>query len=428
MSEPANEPPSSAQVVVIGGGIIGLSIAWSCRQRGLTVAVIDRNPPQHVGCSHGNAGMIVPSHVIPLAAPGMLSLGLKWMFHPESPFAIRPRLSWDLFRWGYLFARSCNAQHVQRSAPVLFELLSKSRELYRDWSTQWNDDFGLTTRGLVMLCRTTRTLDGEGHAVEIARSLGMTAEVLDREGIANLDPGVQMDVAGGVLFPADCHLSPQSLMASLERRLAAAGCQFHWNCDVQGWLSEGRRITGVETTAGRITGEHFVLASGTWAPELAQKVGLSLPLEAGKGYSLTLANPKVLPTICSIGVEGRIAITPMGSQLRVGGTMELGNRTPAVSPGRLRGIVRSFCELFPDFRPEDFAGIDPWSGLRPCAPDGLPYIGHTRHCENLIIATGHAMMGLSLGPITGELVTKLVQGETPEIELTLLSPDRFDRV
>lgn len=415
----------SQHVVIVGGGVIGLCSAWYCTQRGDQVTVIDRAAPERDGCSFGNAGMIVPSHMVPLAAPGMVALGLKWMGNPESPFYVRPRLSWDLLSWGYQFWRACTPQHVQRAAPLLRDLNLASRELYVELDDAWNHEFGLTRKGLLMLCRTQAALDEEAHGAERAKTLGVPAEVLDRGGVATLDPQVSMDVMGGVWFPQDCHLSPQRFMSGLQQRLTAAGCEFLWNREVQGLPSSGTRLQGVDTNRGFVAADQVVLAGGSWSSGMAQALRLPLPMQPGKGYSLTLEGPRKLPNLCSIGVEGRIAVTPMGERLRVGGTMELSGLNERVEPRRVQGIVKSFCRYFPEFTPDDFANLQPWRGLRPCTPDGLPYLGRTRRSENLVIATGHAMMGLSLGPITGQLVSQLVARETPSIDLTLLSPDRY---
>jgi D-amino-acid dehydrogenase len=413
------------RVVIIGGGVIGLCAAWFARQRGWDVTVIDRNAPVRDGCSFGNAGMIVPSHVVPLAAPGMVWQGLKWMRDPQSPFYIRPRLSWDLLTWGYRFWRAATAEHVTRAAPVLRDLHIGSRALYADFAANWGNEFGLVQRGLLMLCRTAHGLDEEARGAMMASRLGIPVEVLDRAGVASHDPDVTMDVVGGVLFPQDCHLSPQQFMAGLQRRLSDQGCRFLWETEVQPPRLEQGRWNVVRTAAEELPADQVLLAGGAWSPLLSRGLNLKLPMQAGKGYSLTLREPRQLPQLCSIGVEGRIAITPMGTSLRVGGTMELSGTNDRIEPQRVQGIVRSFCHYFPRFQPEDFAGITPWFGLRPCSPDGLPYVGRTNRCANLILATGHAMMGLSLGPITGKLTGELLDGEPPSLDLAMLSPDRY---
>ncbi len=409
-------------VVVIGGGVIGLSVAHACARRGHRVTVVERARERR-GSSLGNAGMVVPSHFIPLAAPGMVALGLRWMWNPESPFYIQPRLDWDLITWAWRFWRSSTRAHVERAAPLLRDLHLASRVAYE----QIGEDCGLVEKGLLMLCKTPHALDEEARTAAQARNLGIPAEVLDAKATAALDPHVTMDIAGAVYFPKDCHLQPARYVATLEQGIGAAGGEIIFDAEVTGWRREGARLAAVQTTCGEIGGDEFVLAGGAWSPALTRGLGLRLPMQAGKGYSVTLPLPIELPQICSILTEARVAVTPMGGALRVGGTMEIAGLDERVSQRRVEGILRALPQYYPRFRREHFDGIIPWSGLRPCSPDGLPYLGRTRAAENLIIATGHAMMGLSLAPITGELAGQLHDREPPRFDLRLLDPDRFAR-
>ena len=415
----------SKSVLIIGGGVIGLSTAYYCAKHGHRVTLIDRNPEERDGCSFGNAGMVVPSHFVPLAAPGMVALGLKWMWNPESPFYIKPRLNWELMSWAWKFMRAANAAHVARSAPLIRDLSFASRDCFEELETLPGNDFGLVKKGLVMLCKTQHSLDEEAVYAQRANELGVPAEVLDAKGVAKLDPDVTMDVAGGVYFPKDCHLSPNRFMAGLKRQCDAMGVKFRWDTEVEGFTLDGSRVCGIKTKAGEFTADEVILCGGSWSPGVARELGLKLPMQAGKGYSLTLAKPRELPQICSIFTEARVAVTPMGDTLRFGGTMEIAGLNEDINPVRVRGIIKSVSKYYPKFSPQDFEGIQPWRGLRPCSPDGLPYLGRTAKFKNLIIATGHAMMGLSLGPITGRLVSEIVSGEKPSIPIDLLNPDRY---
>ncbi len=410
-------------VVVIGAGVIGLCSAYYARARGMEVTVIDRGPLEPSGCSLGNAGMIVPSHFVPLAAPGMVSLGLRWMLNPKSPLYIKPRLSWSLLDWGWRFARACTRRHVASSAPLLAQLGLASRALYDELSLKLGD-FSLTRRGLLMLCKRERTLEAEGHLVELGRELGVEARVLDARQTAELDAGVEMDVAGSVYFPGDCHFTPQAFMAGLRGELERAGVRFIWRAPVTGWRRASRRLRAAITGAGEFEAGAFVLAGGVWSPDALRELGLRLPMQAGKGYSLTLDRPVQLPRLCSICTEARVAVTPMSGTLRFAGTMEIAGVDESINPRRVQGIVEAVPRYFPRFKGSDFAGVEPWAGLRPCSPDGLPYLGKPRATDNLVVAAGHGMMGMSLGPITGQLVALLLAEESPDFDLSLLSPDR----
>jgi D-amino-acid dehydrogenase len=368
--------------------------------------------------------MIVPSHFIPLAAPGMVKLGLKWMWNPESPFYVKPRVSWDLLSWGMRFWRAANKQHVARCAPLLRDLSLASRACYEELAADGHE-FSLVKKGLLMLCKTQHALDEEGKTAAQARALGIPAEELNARQTAAKDPGVTMDVAGSVYFPKDCHLSPAPFMQSLEDRLTKAGAEFRWSTEVTGFVTRDGRVAAVRTGAGEVEADEIIIAGGSWSPLMAKELGLRLPMQAGKGYSLTVRNPRQLPAICSIFTEARVAVTPMDGALRVGGTMEIAGLNERINARRVHGIIKAVPQYYPEFRTGDFDGFPPWSGLRPCSPDGMPYMGRTAKWKNVTLATGHAMMGLSLGPVTGRLIAQVIGGERTEIDLALLSPDRY---
>jgi D-amino-acid dehydrogenase len=412
-------------VIVVGGGVIGLCIAYYAMQRGHRVTVLERGAPDHDACSLGNAGMVVPSHFVPLAAPGMVGLGLKMLFRPESPFSIRPRLSKNLFQWAWRFMRAANAGHVARSAPLLRDLNLASRRCYEELAELSDNRFGLVKNGLLMLCKTEQALHEEAHVVEMARELGLSAEVLTPEETAGRDPAIRMDIAGAVYFAQDCHLSPSKLLTELTQRLGQGGTRFCWSTEVTGWRVGVGRIEAVRTREGELSAEEYVLAGGAWSSELARDLSLNLPLQAGKGYSFNLSRPRQLPTLCSILTEARVAVTPMGESLRFAGTMEIAGLDTSIDPARVHGIRRSIPQYFPEFREDELRDLSVWCGLRPCSPDGLPYIGRVGRYANLSIATGHAMMGVSLGPITGKLLTEILSDEPPSIPLDALSPDRY---
>ena len=415
----------SKRIVIIGGGVIGLCVAHYALRRGHRVTVLERGAADHDSCSLGNAGMIVPSHFTPLAAPDMVALGLKWMWNPESPFYVKPRLDWDLISWALKFWRAATPAHVRAAAPLIRDLSFASRACFEELATTPGFDFGLEKRGLLMLCKTPHALDDEAQMAAKARALNIPAEVLDAKAVAALEPGVRMDIAGAVLFPQDCHLTPQRFMADMQRAVESAGGEIVFDSEVTGWRFESRKIAAARTARGEIEGDEFVLCGGAWSENIARELRLRLPMQAGKGYSLTLTQPRQLPKLCAIFTEARVAVTPMGDALRFGGTMEIAGLNEPTNPRRVAGIIKSVPQYYPEFSPDDFACLRPWSGLRPCSPDGLPYLGRTRAYENLCLATGHAMMGLSLGPITGQLIAEIVSGEKPAHDLTLLDPDRY---
>ncbi|MBL8695459.1 MAG: FAD-dependent oxidoreductase [Planctomycetes bacterium] len=417
-------------ICIIGGGVIGLAAARALALRGREVVVLDREREPAVGCSAGNAGMVVPSHFVPLAAPGMVGKGLRWwLTDPEGPFALPLRLDLDLLRWGVQFWRSCSKAHVARSKGTLVRLNLESRKLYEMWSRESGGAFHLEGKGMLMLCATQTALDEEAHMAEEGRALGLTTRVLDADGAQAADPSWPTRVAGAVWIGEDAHLSPTHLLAWLEAECRRLRVAVRRGAEVVVLERDRSRIVGAKGTEqgapARFDAEEYVVAGGAASSALLRTAGMRVPLQAGKGYSFTIAEPERAPTTCSILVEARVAVTPMAGALRVGGTMELGARDISVNMARLRGIVKSIPRYFPAFDPSWVETVKPWAGLRPCSPDGLPYVGRWPGVSNLIIATGHAMMGLSLAPVTAELVAAVLEGEGGAVALDLLRPERF---
>jgi D-amino-acid dehydrogenase len=412
-------------VVIIGGGIIGLCSAYYAMRKGHQVTVVERGGPDHNSCALGSAGMIVPSHFVPLAAPGMVATGLRMMWNPESPFYIRPRASSELIGWAWKFCRAANAAHVERAAPLLRDLNLASRRCFEDLAENLGADIGLVKRGLLMLCKNEHTLEEEARTAKQAQQLGVPAEVLSREQTSKLEPDIRMDVAGSVYFPLDCHLTPQNLLAGLTAALEKGGVRFSWSTEVTGWRATAGRIDAARTNREDLSAQEYVLAGGAWSPQTLRGLKCWLPMQAGKGYSITLPRPRSLPKICSILAEARVAVTPMGSSLRFGGTMEIAGLDQSINPARVRGLTHSVPKYYPEFSPDDFQGLPVWCGLRPCSPDGLPYLGRVERYSNLSVAAGHGMMGLSLGPITGKLMAEILSDEKPSVDLRLLRPDRY---
>ncbi|MFI5335920.1 MAG: FAD-dependent oxidoreductase [Opitutales bacterium] len=413
-------------VIICGGGIVGLCSAYYLAREGFRVTLLERNAEGADSCAHGSAGYISPSHVVPLSAPGMVWNGLKWMMSSRSPFYIKPRLDSDLIRWGWIFARHCTRAHTRRAAPLLRDLSLGGRKLFLELSDVTGNAFELRTEGLLNLCKTPEGLDHEAHGLAaLANELGVEARVLDAKQTAALEPAVRMEVAGSVYFPIDAHLSPRKFIPVLTALLKEMGVRFHWNTSVYGWRSEGGRIAGVLTSTGDLTADEFVLAGGSWSPSMVAGLGLKMPMQAGKGYSLTIEKPRFRLTKSVILTERRVAITPMGDQLRFGGTMEISGHSNTVRPERIEQIIAAAQFYLPEFTAQDFTGLQPWYGFRPVSPDGLPYVGRFRQHGNLTAACGHAMLGVTLAPITGLLVAEILAGRKPSVDLSMLQPDRY---
>ncbi len=413
------------KVGIVGGGIIGLSSAYYLNKAGFNVTVFDQGDLQD-GCSFGNAGMIVPSHLIPLAAPGMISKGIRWMFDSTSPFYVKPRFNRDLFRWGYQFYKHSNNRHVELAIPALKEISLFSKSLYQQWYNELPFEFEYQEKGLLMLYQKAETEREEIEAAHVANKAGVEAVVMSLAEIQDMEPDVQVKARGGVYYPGDASLTPGLLVSQLINHLKSSGVQFETKTTVTGFQPNQYSINVLKTEKGDFDIDELVIATGSWSGAIASMLGTTLPMQAGKGYSFTLNDVKANTRIPSIFLESRVAVTPMGSSLRFGGTMEISGVDHSINMRRVKGIVDSIPDYYPGMKVGMPLKENVWHGLRPCSPDGLPYIGRSGTWKNVIIATGHSMMGLSLGPGTGKLVSELLQEEKPSISLLAFDPGRYD--
>ena len=412
------------KVTIIGGGVIGLCSAYYLQKEGYEITVIERGDITD-GCSFGNMGYMSPSHFIPLASPGIIAEGLKHMLSSSSPFYVKPRLNWDLMQWGYRFWKSSNAATVKKNAPHLNALLQLSRHLINDMRTEIGDVFNMEEKGCLMMCKQQKTLDHEFHLADDAEKFGLKVDRLNAQQVQALEPDVELDVAGAVLFKDDCHFNPGKMMLALKKYLEHKGVQFQLNTTVTGFEKVNNKISAVITDKGKFDCEQIVLATGSWLPVVAKMMGIKLLLQPGKGYSHTYQHVEKNIKYPAILVDGRCAITPWGHQLRIGGTMELSGINNKVLVNRMQGIYDSATNFYPglkiDFPPTDKI----WNGLRPVTPDGLPYIGKVSNLANVTIAGGHAMLGISEGTGTGKLVAEILSNKNTSIDMPAFSPARF---
>ena len=416
----------SKSVVVCGGGVVGLCCAYYLARDGFSVTVIERNAETADSCAHGSAGYISPSHVMPLSAPGMVVQGLKWMLSSRSPFYIKPRIDFDLIRWGWLFARACTNNHTARAAPILRDLCLGGRHLFLELSELTDNAFELRTEGLVNLCKTPEGLDHEAHGLaRLANELGVEAQVLDARQTSALEPATRLDVAGSVYFPHDAHLTPRKFMPVITSLLKRQGVSVRSNTSILSWRSDRNRLTCAVTTGGEIRADEYVLTGGSWSPAMISGLGLRMPMQPGKGYSLTLEYPRIQLKKPLMLTERRVAVTPMGNRLRFGGTMELSGHNDRIRSERVAQIIAAARAYLPELIETDFSNIAPWFGYRPVSPDGLPYLGRFRRFSNLSVASGHAMLGLTMAPISGLLIAELLSGHKPSVDLAMLAPDRY---
>lgn len=416
-------------VLVVGAGAVGLSTAYYLEKAGAEVCVVDRGSFGS-GCSFGNAGLLAPSHVVPLAAPGVILQGLKWMFRPKSPFYIKPRLDPQLWAWLWAFKRHCTEVHVQRCIPLLKELHIHSRDLTAQLAREERLDFEYQQQGLVVLFHEAGRRECE-QLCHTTSSLGMQARLLNGPAeVRELDERIHTTAAGGLLISEDALLHPEKFMDQLAHLLQRRGVRFLPEAGVQELARQNGRVHEVATAAGRISAREVVLAAGSWTTGLAATMGVRVPIQPGKGYSITFRKPHGTPRIPLLLHEARVAVTPFQDRLRLAGTMEFAGFDLSINQRRVDAILEAVPRYLPNLETPDLVtskddGTEVWTGLRPCTPDGLPILGRAPGLPNVTLAAGHAMMGISLAAVSGRLAADIVLGKHPFLDVAALRPERF---
>jgi len=412
----------SEDVLVIGGGVIGVCSAYYLASRGISVTLIEKDEIAS-GCSYGNGGLIVPSHSVPLASPGALGDGLRWLLDSESPFYIKPRLDVDLIRWLVGFVFASQKRNMLRSLPILRDLLFASRALYEELAQTAGFDFGFEGHGSLLVCLSKRALEHEQLEAQLFERFNIPFRVVDQSEVHELEPALLPQVAGGIFYPRDGHIDPAHFVIGLAEKAQGLGAQVWTKTEAMGFETSQGRITQVHTTRGDFHPKQIVLATGSWSPEIARALNLRIPIQAAKGYSVTLENPPITPKLPLLFSEASVVVNPLGDALRIAGTLELAGMDFSFNSRRVNAIRRSSSAYLPGL--DHAKVIEVWRGLRPCTPNGLPIIGRANHYDNLIIAAGHAMLGMSLGPITGKLVSQLAAAEKMELDGSLFAVNKF---
>lgn len=411
-------------VLIIGGGAVGVCAAYYLRETGYEVALVDRGEIGS-GASHGNMGLVVPSHSVPLAAPGVVSQGLKWMFKPDSPFYIKPRLDPSLIRWLWAFWKAGSEDRMRRAIPLIRDLSLRSLSLFDELNGLDGVDFDYHQRGVVAVYRTPEGLEEGEEELHLLSSYGLEIDELSPDDLAEALPGLELNALGGLHFRQDAHLTPGKFVRNLAAYLERHEVAVRPGTEVTGFTRENGRITVTHTTRGDIAAGEVVLTAGSWSAALGRLAGVALPIQPAKGYSVTLRRPSGWPEMPFMLSESRVAVTPMGDTLRIGGTLELAGMDLSINRRRVDAILNAVSRYLPAFDIGSHEVLETWCGLRPCTPDGLPFLGRAPGVPNLIVAAGHAMIGVSLGPVTGKLVRQIVAGEPTDIDLDLLAVDRF---
>ncbi|AWH74025.1 amino acid dehydrogenase [Dokdonia sp. Dokd-P16] len=409
-------------VIIIGGGIIGLSCAYFLQKSGHHVTVIDQSKMDG-GASYVNAGYMSPSHLVPLAAPGVMRQGIKWMFNKKSPLYIKPRLDADFLKWSLAFNRSCTQKHVNSAVPVMKEIAVLGRDLYHQIKQEEGFSFHLEKKGLLMLCQTEETLQHEDELVQIAIKEGLSARTITAQDVKGMMPDATLDIVGASYFECDHHSTPGEFMAEMKAHLLSKGVVIRQEEKVIDVTINKGKITSVKTDKEEFKADEVVLAAGSWTSTLSRKLNISLLLQAGKGYRIQTTKETGI-TYPSILSEAKVAITPMNGFTRFAGTMEIAGINHRINKARVDSIADGVNKYFPEVHITAEEKAVAACGLRPVSADGMPYIGKSSKCKNLTIATGHAMMGWTLGPSTGKLVQEIVDEVTPSMDMAMFHPDR----
>jgi D-amino-acid dehydrogenase len=411
---PSTSAARSDRVVVVGGGVIGASCAYFLRRAGASVTLIDAGQFGR-GCSHGNCGFVSPSHVLPLAGPGAVAATLKTLFKKNSPLKVRWRLDPALWSWFWHFSRRCNQRDAMAAGHAIQRLLVSSRALYDELFRTTLTDVEWDPTGVLFVFLTRSALEHYAQTDRLLQNeFGLGATRLEGDALQSFEPALKPSVAGAWRYVADGQLRPDKLMSAWRRALESIGVEIRDQCTLQDLLVDRRLVRGVVTNHGEIAAEHVVVATGAWTPQLRRLLQCAIAIQPGKGYSMTMPRPTLCPRSPMILEEHRVAISPMQSGYRIGSTMEFAGYDATLNPDRLR-LLREAAPLYLK-EPLPSPTLEEWWGWRPMTPDGLPFIGRLPAFDNLYVAAGHGMLGVSMSPATGKLVAELVTGQTPHID------------
>lgn len=405
--------------IVVGGGVIGACTAYYLARRGERVTLLEQNELGS-GSSFGNAGQITPGH-LPLPQPGTMARNIRWLFKRTSPLYVKPRFDRDLLNWLLRFTRACNPRHLRLATTMLCRLGDAANELFAELAGEM--DFGYQMRGRLEVCRTERSLSAVRREAELLEDLGYEYRVLNGPEVAQFEPALSDNVAGAVFFPKSGCCDPHAFVLSLAKAAQSLGADVREATEVTDIAQIGSRASGVVTRHGQIHADAIVLTCGAWRSRFFKRLGVRLHVQPGKGYHLDIERPAKCPTHPVVFVEEKIFTNPLPQCLRLAGTMELSGYNLRQIPARLDMLEIGARRYMPAMNGSRV--LSRWCHWRPMTPDGLPIIGITPSVENIWIGTGHGMLGLTQGPITGKLLADWIADGRPSMDLTPLRMNRF---
>ncbi|WP_146402282.1 FAD-dependent oxidoreductase [Planctomycetes bacterium CA13] len=418
-----NSPTPTESAIVVGAGVIGIASAHYLSNAGMQVTVIDRYRIG-AGCSLGNCGYISPSHVLPLTEPEAIGVALKSLLNPNAPFRVKPRLSLHQWKWFWEFTRRCNRRQMLAAGKHLKAILDSSMSEYRSivaeqkLSCQWKET------GLLYVLQSTAGMRAFSHTERfLAEHFGVSSEQIRGGELTDFDTALKPGLAGAYYFPGDASVRPDLLCSSWSNQLKSRGVKFIENCELQNVSKTSGKITGVQTSHGPMTADHYVLATGAKSVLLSKELGCRIPIEPGKGYSVTMARPNRCPQHPMLFPEHKVGVSPFDDGYRLGSMMEFVGFDESIPERRIEQLRRSAKPYLVE--PYTPGKQEPWFGWRPMTWDSLPIIGQVPRLSNAFLATGHNMLGLSLATATGKLITEIIQGHPTHIDATAFSPSRF---
>lgn len=410
-------------VLIVGAGVIGAACAHYLQLAGCRVTIVDKG--RFAGaCSHGNCGFVCPSHVLPLAEPGAFREALRSLLSRDAALRVKPRLDLRLWTWFLRFARRCNRRDMIESGHAIQPLLLSSMKLYEELVQSGGIECEWEKRGMLFAYKTKDALDGFAETNDLlARIFDEPAQLLASEEMRELEPALKAGLAGGWYYQHDAHLRPDKLMQNWRELLEGRGAVIREQCEVHGFeRSSGKAVT-VQTSSGPLAADSFVVAAGSWTPFLEKHVGCRIPIQPGKGYSLTMPRPQICPRLPIIFPEHRVGVTPMQSAYRLGSIMEFAGYDESIDPARLKLLTDAAAVYLQD--PVGEPVLEEWCGWRPMTWDSRPIIDRSPACENVYIAAGHNMLGLSMATGTGKLISELLTGCEPHLDVAPYSAKRF---
>jgi D-amino-acid dehydrogenase len=411
-----------ADVLILGGGVIGLACALYLLRAGRSVVVLEQGRPGGA-TSHGNCGTITPSHAMPLAMPGAIGQALRWMLQPDAPLRIAPRLDFALFEWLLQFARRCNWADFKRLTAAKAPLLTLSRASLEQLIRDEQLDCEFETLGTLTVYRDARAFEQSAWLPKALKEVGLPVETLDGAACREREPVLNDSIVGGYFHPRDAHLRPDRYATELARVVRARGGEICESTAITGFRVAAGRIDSVATDAGEFAGSEVILALGAWSPQWAKQLDLRIPIQPGKGYSITYTRPSRCPRIPLALKERAVCVTGWSSGYRLGSTMEFAGYDASLNRTRLDALRRGAAEYLTE--PEGPQVTEEWYGWRPMTHDDLPILGRAGNVQNLLLATGHGMLGVTMSAATGQLVSELVTGNAPSLDLAAFDPARF---